>query len=120
MRYFGNVAAWRAAQPWKAAGPIVVIESGRVILTREVQPWNAFSWMTVTELGSVIFAREVQPSKALSWMVVTESGMTRAVTSSRKANSSALTTVTPNATKASVPLLAHVDAWPVAGADPSL
>lgn len=74
--------------------PILVTESGMVILVRLLQEENAPAPMPVTEFVIVIFLRSVQPRNANSPILVTESGMVTLVRLLQPSNASSLILVT--------------------------
>ena len=59
----------------KASDPILVTESGIVMLVRLLQPLKALLPILVTESGIVMLVRLLQPSKAPYPILVTESGI---------------------------------------------
>ena len=59
----------------KVHSPIVVTDSGMVMLANELHLAKARYPMAVTESGMVMLANELHPSKALLSIMVTRSGM---------------------------------------------
>lgn len=70
--------------------PIVVIESGILMLVKEVQPQNADSPMFVTESGMWMLVNDEQPQNADSPMLVIVSGMSTWVNDEQSSNISSL------------------------------
>jgi hypothetical protein len=65
------VMAVREEHPQKARSPIVVTESGMLIVVREEHPLKALTPIDVTPYGIVMAAREEHLQKALSPIDVT-------------------------------------------------
>ena len=71
----GTLMLFRALHPTKAKSPMLVTESGMAMLSKDQQSAKALSRMLVIESGMLMFFKDRHFAKALSPMLVTESGM---------------------------------------------
>ena len=70
----GSVIVVKPLHSSKALFPILVNDSGNVIVVKPVQPSKALSPILVNDSGSVIVVKPVQPAKAALPILVNDSG----------------------------------------------